>query len=223
MDGLYLAHSLYVRMPSRSLACRYRLPTALPGAVVHEELCETTLSWEVPSKFLKLQAEVLVDEQARLMGKLGEMESIVAANSPTPTGAELLYVDHMQTSTHTHTHTHSLTVPRLCRCTCHTLHSAHVIAQANMQWAWGRIGYGVDFEQDVVLAETVDRTRKAQRNTLVMLNDLSESCAAAIRNYRTMGKYVSHRATVSVARLRSVSHGRPLSAAADTTASARRG
>jgi hypothetical protein len=201
VDGLYLAHSLYVRMPSRSLACRYRLPTALPGAVVHEELCETTLSWEVPSKFLKLQAEVLVDEQARLMGKLGEMESIVAANSPTP----------------------SLTVPRLCRCTCHTLHRAHVIVQANMQWAWGRIGYGVDFEQDVVLAETVDRTRKAQRNTLVMLNDLSESCAAAIRNYRTMGKYVSHRATVSVARLRSVSHGRPLSAAADTTASARRG
>lgn len=70
---------------------RYRFTSALPNAVVHEELCESTLAWEIPSKLLKLQAEVLIDEVARLTGKAGEMETIVAAASPTPqTSAELL-------------------------------------------------------------------------------------------------------------------------------------
>ena len=53
--------------------------------------------------------------------------------------------------------------------------------------------YGVQFEHDVVMADSADRKLKAQRNTLFALQELADSCAAAIRNYSTMSRYVYDR------------------------------
>ena len=61
------------------------------GTCFHEEMRESCLAYELPAKWLMSRIDDLVDEYAKLEGKAGEMEIILAQSQENPTAG---YVEH---------------------------------------------------------------------------------------------------------------------------------